>query len=271
MNQPHWTLDSINWAAFDASKVDPALLAFAKAASVVERNAKHYEDYLTLIFKGDPDFQEAIKQWADEEVQHGIALAKWAEMADKSFHFESSFKKFQKGYRLPVGVTTSVRGSKAGELIARCIVETGTSSFYTAVADATEEPALKQIAKHIAADEFRHYKLFYKTLQRYLESEKIGFLKRLFIVLGRIKETEDDELAYAYFSTTPLTTDYNLKFYAAQILKSYTVYRRQHVERAAAMVFKAIGLQTQSKLFDYASRFSWWMMQRKLKKIALLT
>ena len=51
-------------------------------------------------------------------------------------------------------------------MIARCVVESGTSSYYSAIRDATDEPVLKEIAGRIAADEYRHYKLFYDTLQR---------------------------------------------------------------------------------------------------------
>ena len=60
---------------------------------------------------------------------------------------------------------SSIRGSKRGEMIARCVVESGTSSYYSAIRDATDEPVLKEIAGRIAADEYRHYKLFYETLQ----------------------------------------------------------------------------------------------------------
>ena len=62
-----------------------------------------------------------------------------------------------------------------GEMIARCMVEVGTSSYYTALRDAVREPVLKEICRHIAADEIRHYKLFYKNLLRCLERERIGF------------------------------------------------------------------------------------------------
>ena len=48
------------------------------------------------------------------------------------------------------------------------MVEIGTSSYYTALADATKEPVLQIICRQIAADEFRHFKLFYDHLRRYL-------------------------------------------------------------------------------------------------------
>ena len=60
-------------------------------------------------------------------------------------------RRFTEGYRLPLEATASVRGSRNGELVARCVVECGTSSFYTAIRDATDEPVLKMVAAKIAA------------------------------------------------------------------------------------------------------------------------
>src|SRR3546814_13918509 len=80
----------------------------------------------------------------------------------------------------------SVRGSRNGELVARCVVECGTSSFYSAIRDATDEPVLKAVAARIAADEFRHFKLFYDHLQRYQARRPMGRLRRLFVALTRI-------------------------------------------------------------------------------------
>ena len=92
-----------------------------------------------------------------------------------------------------------MRGSRTGELIARCVVETGTSSYYAALGEATDEPVLKEICRRIAGDELRHYKLFYGFMKRYLAREPLGILARLKVALGRVAETGDDELPYAYF------------------------------------------------------------------------
>ena len=52
--------------------------------------------------------------------------ARWAEMADPSFKLEEAFARFRKGYT-PAHFTPeqdgSVRGSRRGEMIARCVVE----------------------------------------------------------------------------------------------------------------------------------------------------
>jgi rubrerythrin len=156
----HWTLDDIPWQAFDASKVDANLLAVVKSAALVEANAADYVRYLHNIFHDDADFRAAADRWGIEERQHGEALGRWAEIADPSFSFAASLAMFRKGFSLDLETGQSVRGSLAGELIARQVVETGTSSFYSAIRDASHEPVLKAIAGRIAADEFLHYQLF---------------------------------------------------------------------------------------------------------------
>ena len=78
----HWTLDTINWKAFDRTKVDPDLVPMMRAASLVEANAKDYVEYLRKVFKGDPETMAVLERWGTEEVQHGAALGRWAKRAD---------------------------------------------------------------------------------------------------------------------------------------------------------------------------------------------
>ncbi len=117
-------------------------------------------------------------------MQHGLALARWATLADPEFDFAAAFARFQAGFQVDFDSSRSRRGSRAGEMVARCIVETGTSSYYTALREAAAEPVLREICHHIAADELRHYRLFYKNLDRVLGREPIGRLARLRVALG---------------------------------------------------------------------------------------
>src|SRR3569623_885928 len=87
---------------------------------------------------------------------------------------------------------------KAAAMVACCVVESGTLSYYSAIRDATDEPFLKEIAGRIAADEYRHYKLFYDTLHKQDEPD-MSFWKKLWIAVGRVRESDDDELAYSYY------------------------------------------------------------------------
>jgi hypothetical protein len=266
----HWQLSDMDWSRFDPSKVDPLLIQLVKAASVVERNGTDYAQYLCNVFHDDPDFSQASRNWAVEECQHGDALGQWATLADPSWDYPAAFAKYKAGYKVPLDIDRSVRGSRTGELIARCMVETGTSSFYTALAERTEEPVLQQVCKQIAADEYRHFKLFYDHMHRYLKREHIGVLRRTRIALGRVTETEDDELAFAFHVTNdPEGVAYeHERCIAGYMAGAMGSYRRAHLQRAVGMIFKTIGFKPHTRVADLATSGAWVLMQRRQRKFA---
>jgi hypothetical protein len=266
-----WTLDDVHWDWFDPSRVDPAMLAAVKAAALVEYNAPDYVTYLKRVFQGaGPETIEAIEQWGIEESQHGRALGRYAEMADPSFKLEEAFARFRKGYKpehFANGDAVSIRGSRRGEMIARCVVESGTSSYYSAMRDACEEPLLREIAGRIAADEYRHYKLFYDIQQVQPEPE-LGFLKRLWIAVGRVRESDDDELAYAYYCANVKPEDetsspYNRKKYS-RLASAHgaSFYSRKHIQKLVQMVVKAIGADPHGWLAELAGSLVWRRLQK---------
>lgn len=270
----HWRIEDVAWNQFDPRSVDLALVPLVKAAALVERNGKDYALYLGGVFRDDPDFRGAADYWAEEEVQHGEALAKWAELADPDWNFAAAFDRYRAGYAIKTDADASIRGSRTGELIARCMVETGTSSYYTALAEATSEPVLKQICKLIAADEYRHFKLFYDHMRRYLAREQLGVLTRLRIALGRIGESEDDELAYAYHcGNEPASKAFRRdRCTAAYMAGAMGYYRYRHIERGTAMILKAIGLPPRGHLSAAAASLAWkllqWRQRRFVKQLA---
>lgn len=266
----HWHLDDVHWDRFDRSRLDPAVVPLVKAAAMVERNGTDYAVYLNRVFLDDPDFRRAADNWAVEEVQHGDALGRWAMIADPGWDFEAAFARYKAGYVLPLDAEASVRGSRTGELIARCMVETGTSSYYTALGDSTREPVLQQVCRLIAADEYRHFKLFYDHMRRYLGRERIGLVKRLRIAAGRITESEDDELAFAYHcGNEPEDTAYEHgRCIAAYMGRAMDFYRFRHVERGMGMILKSVGLPPRGRLSDGAAKLAWGLMQRRRKRLA---
>jgi rubrerythrin len=273
MSDAHWDMADLPWDQFDSRKLDPDTLKVVKAASLVEYGASNYGHYLCNVFSGDPLFQQAARNWATEEVRHGEALGRYAETADPTFNLGEAFARFRAGYSFDIEATKSVRGSRSGELIARCIVETGTSSYYTAIADMTDEPLLNAICRRIAADELRHYKLFYTHLKRYLDRESLTRFERLRIGLGRMRESEDDELAYAYYAAnTPGDTVYSREEYAkAYMARAYHFYKPEHVDRIVAMVFKVCGLKPRSIWHDMASHAAMWTLNKKVRNARALS
>ena len=269
----HWTLDDIAWERFDASKVNADLLAVVKTAALVEANAADYVVYLRNVFGDDAEFMAAAEQWGVEEEQHGAALGRWAELADPEFSFQKALQDFRAGYSLDLETTTSVRGSRAGELIARQVVETGTSSFYSAIRDATEEPVLKAVAGRIASDEFFHYQLFAKHFRRYQAQSPLSTWARLKIALGRMQEAEDEELGYAFFAANVLQQDPSANFKAVNYGRAYQsralqLYRRPHIESAVRMVLRAADLKSSGLLYRLASKLLWGVISAKSASMA---
>ena len=267
----HWRLEDVAWDKFDPARLDPSLVSLVKAAAMVERNGPDYGTYLNRVFHDDPDFGAAADNWSVEEVQHGDALGRWAMLADPAWDYETAFARYKAGYHLPLlEADASVRGSRTGELIARCIVESGTSSYYSALADATDEPVLRQVCKLIAADEFRHFKLFYDHMKRYLQREKIGLLGRLRIALGRVGESEDDELAYAYYcsNAAPDAPYEHDRCIAGYMSRAMAAYRYQHLERGIGMILKAVGVKPRGRLSSLIVNIAWRFMQRRQRRFA---
>ncbi len=264
-----WALDDIPWDRFDRTQLDPEIVRIVKAAALVEYNGGAYAHHLCRVFADDSTFQASALRWGEEEIQHGRALGRWAELADPDFDFAAAFARFKQGFRIDFERARSRRGSRVGEMVARCIVETATSSYYSALRDAVHEPVLKEICHNIAADEVRHYKLFYRTLIRYLEYERIGLWRRLWVAFGRLAESEDDELAYAYYAANESSEPYDRRRCArAHARRAFAVYREPHVVRGVRMIFRAVGLGANSRLSRAAARLAWAALRRRGARLA---
>jgi hypothetical protein len=264
-----WTLDDIPWHCFDRERLDPEFVRLVKAASLVEFNGAAYAHHLCRIFADDPAFQQIARRWGEEETQHGRALARWASLADPNFDFARAFARFQAGFHIDFDSDISCRGSRAGEMIARCIVETGTSSYYTALREAASEPVLREICRLIAADEFRHYRLFYRNLDACLARERLGRWARLRIALGRLVEAGDDELACAYYAANGDGAAYDRRRDSrAHARRAFALYRPHHLERGVAMILKTVGLAPNGRLSRALSRLAWQAMRWQVARLA---
>ena len=265
-----WGPDDIAWEQFDSTKAQPWMIDAIKSAALVEYNAPDYVSYLKRVFP-EPEFHPTIEQWGREETNHGRVLGRWAEMADPGFRLEEAFARFRAGYK-PAHFTSndlgSMRGSRRGEMIARCVVESGTSSYYTAIKDAANEPVLKEIAGRIAADEYRHYRLFYDTLHEQGEPD-LPFWRKTAIALGRVTESDDDEICFSHYcAVVPadrvpehpyVRSVYSRKMFAITM----RIYRRHHIRKLTQMVAKAVGGDPQGRLAKIASALIWRMLRMR--------
>lgn len=241
-----WNVDSIHWENFDHSKVNPDLLVLAKTASVVEYNSADYVKYLRNVFAGDESLCEAVDVWGEEEIQHGLALAKWAELADPTWNFDRALIRFRESFQVPLNAQESIRGSRSAELVARCMVEVGTTTYYSSLRDASDEPVFKEICHLIAVDEIHHYNLFYRALPKYLELDPMTKWERAKVAFSRAAEAEDEELLYAYAATN---TDEkiekeNLPVYLREYMgRTLPLYTEKNFQKGMALAVRAIGAE----------------------------
>jgi len=111
-------------------------------------------------------------------------------------------------------------------------------------------------------------RLMNSYLQRYLDREGLNGWQRLKVTLGRLGESEDDELAYAYFAANHPSETYDRKrFTRAYARRAYAVYRRHHVERGIAMVLKATGLTPNGRLSRWLTALACWFMQVRVRRL----
>jgi hypothetical protein len=150
-------------------------------------------------------------------------------------------------------------------MIARCVVESGTSSLYSAIRDASDEPVLKEVAGRIAADEFRHYRLFYDILQDETEPD-LPVWRKLWVAVTRVNESDDDELACAYYCANVPPAEMNAKPYRRRVYaRAYqerimAFYRRHHIDRLVKMVVKPAGLNPSGRLSRMAASLLWHVL-----------
>jgi len=127
---------------------------------------------------------------------------------------------------------------------------------------------LKEIAGRIAADEYRHYKLFYDTLHAQAEPD-ISFWRKIWIALGRVRESDDDELAFSFYCANvppekEAITPYDRKKYnkmAGQA--SMSIYNRKHIQKLVQMVIKAVGANPHGWLANLAEALLWRRLAAK--------
>lgn len=125
-------------------------------------------------------------------MQHGKALRAYVTHVWPEFDWEAAYTGFLAEYATycKVELLSPTRGL---ELAARCVVETGTASYYRALERATAEPVLRDLASRIAADEVSHYKHFYRFFRRYRQEERLGRLRVLGTIGRRTLELKSED------------------------------------------------------------------------------
>jgi hypothetical protein len=201
-----WRIEDIDLTRIDRRRAatNEDLLLLLCAASFIESGTDLYTSNLTAYFDGDPEVSAWLNdEWEPEELQHGRALKAYINHVWPEFDWDTSFRNFFEEYSTTCSVEEFEK-TRALEMVARCVVETGTATLYRAINECSDEPVLKEITDHIRTDEVRHYKHFFKYFKKYNLIEGNGRLAVLGALLRRVIEikSEDSEIALRHVFAT---------------------------------------------------------------------
>ncbi|MEN7531043.1 MULTISPECIES: ferritin-like domain-containing protein [unclassified Cupriavidus] len=194
-----WSLADIDYASIDIASVrdNRTLFYLLTAASFIESGSDTYASNLSTYFADVPDAAAWLAQhWESEELQHGLALRRYVAHVWPEFDWQRGYDRFFAEYNKTCSID-NFEPSQALEMAARCVVETGTATYYRALEQASAEPVLRDLSHRIANDEVRHYKYFFRYFNTLREREQLG-RRKVFVALARrlleIKN-EDAEIA----------------------------------------------------------------------------
>ena len=198
-DRSQWNLADLDLQRIDHECVrDDSLTYYLVAsASFIETAADLYTSNLVLHFP-DPLAREWLStHWRPEELRHGRALRAYTEIAWPDLDWQEGYAGFFDEYSR-LCTMEQLEGSRALEMAARCMIETGTATFYTTLHAWAREPVLKQLTGLIRRDEVRHYNHFRSFYHTYQAEERVGRLRVLRALQKRFTEAEEED-AYIGF------------------------------------------------------------------------
>jgi len=243
-----WSIDDIPYDALDhqRARADTSLFYTVATASFVEITSDVYTRNLVEFFRGDDEVVDWLQRgWEREELQHGAALRRYVETAWPEFDWHAAYRDFMDEFTQFCSVD-QLAPTRALEMAARCVVETGTAAFYRMLSELSPEPVLRRITANIRADEVRHYKYFYRHFLRYNALERPGRAAVMRTLWNRVGEVDAEDAFYA-FKHVYIAHNPGASFER----RDYEVFRdgfRRHAKRhfpygmAVKMLLKPLGM-----------------------------
>ncbi len=235
-----------DFTAVQTDKLSEPVRHIIVTTALLESRAHLYAGYLASVFAGkDPRWLNAVKQWNQEEAQHGRTLMRLSARLPMSKSAPELLSRYLADVPYHQRTGVSVRGSIGRELVARCVVEALASTYYRVLSDACQDaPLVRTSFSALAKDEARHFGMFRRMLQEERGLD-VALATSSIIVTGirRMLALEDEQIGYASYlacmanKQTAVDSVFSRRLQAhiyAQTL--YPLYRYRHLKYAAGML-----------------------------------
>lgn len=190
-----WNFADAPWIELRPERMrdETELFYMVGVASLIEITTDLYTRNLLAHFAGDAEVTGWLSRgWEPEELQHGHALREYVCRAWPDCDWDAIYAGFYADYA-PLTTTEQLFPTRSLELAARCVVEMGTSSYYTALHRACGEPVLAWLTRNIYEDEIGHYKHFLRYFQKYRKLEGTSRREVLGALWHRLKLIDDED------------------------------------------------------------------------------
>lgn len=242
-----WRLEELDFSALDAAKVQARddIFLLVCSASFVESGAEVYAQNLVDYFADDAEIGGWLDaHWMTEELQHGRALRAYVQHVWPDFDWDGAYADFFAEYS-KLCTTDELEPTRGQEMVARCIVEMGTTTYYQALHAVSDEPVLHDLCWRIRTDEVQHYKHFYHYFLNYREREHLSRPQVIATLWRRAAELRqsDADIALRHAWNGRFRGRADAPSYEEVSRQLFTLMRTQYpVEMAMRMAIKPLQL-----------------------------
>ena len=242
--RPHWAISDIRYDAIDHAAIvdDEDLFYLLMSASFVETGSDTYAANLGAHYAGHPGICDwLVDEWEHEELQHGASLQRYVQTVWPSFPWQQAYDSFFAEYS-QLCTTEELFPDRRLEMVARCVVETGTTAYYHTLRELSDEPVLSELLGNIRNDEVNHFKHFLKYFKELQQQSPVGRTRIAKALYGRLKELRESDsdiaLRHVWAHKGPYFSDSGTRFEDMAQRIYELVSRRLPADLAVRMLLK---------------------------------
>lgn len=240
----HWRIEDIDFSAIDRSAIEynQDLFFLLMSASFIETGSDTYAANLAEHYAAWPEIAVWLKdQWESEELQHGRALRAYVEAVWPEFPWQQAYDSFFAEYS-QLCTMEELYPDQRLEMVARCVVETGTTAYYHTLRELSDEPVLSELLGNIRNDEVNHFKHFLKYFKELQQQAPVGRMRIAKALYGRLKELRESDsdiaLRHVWAHKGPYFSDSSTRFEDMAQRIYELVSRRLPADLAVRMLLK---------------------------------